>query len=88
MKDATLDTIIEVVLTGGLLLSAAMLVFGLLTSNVGALRAGILLLMMTPAARVVVVTGGLIVERDWTFALVSLWVLSVLGSSVWVAFRG
>jgi hypothetical protein len=33
----------------------------------------------------VVVTLGLALERDWTFALISLWILTVLASSMYVA---
>jgi uncharacterized membrane protein len=46
-----------------------------------------LVLLLTPAARVVVVTAGLLQRRDWLFALVSLWILAVLGSSFYVAAR-
>ena len=43
--------------------------------------------MLTPVARVAVVTVGLALERDWTFTLVSLFVLAVLASGIWVAVR-
>jgi hypothetical protein len=33
------------------------------------------------------VTVGLALERDWTFTLVSLFVLMVLASGIWVAVR-
>ena len=49
------------------------------------LRWGIVLLMLTPVARVAVVTVGLALERDWTFTLVSLFVLAVLAAGIWVA---
>ena len=83
----TLDRVIELVLTVGLVLSATLLVVGLVRGQASALRAGILLLMLTPLARVVVVTVGLLKRRDWFFALASLWILGVLLSSLWVAFR-
>jgi hypothetical protein len=34
---------------------------------------------------VAVVTVGLALERDWTFTLVSLCVLSVLAAGIWMA---
>ena len=52
-----------------------------------ALRYGILLLMLTPVARVLLVTVGLAVERDWLFTVVCLFVLAVLASGIAVAVR-
>jgi uncharacterized membrane protein len=87
MSSATsaLDRTIEVVLMGGLAVSAALLVAGLALGRADLLRWGILVLMTTPVARVVVVTIGMLRERDWLFAAVSVWILAVLGSSVYVA---
>jgi uncharacterized membrane protein len=87
MSSATsaLDRTIEVVLMGGLAVSAALLVAGLAVDRVVLLRWGILVLMATPVARVVVVTIGMLRERDWLFAAISLWILSVLGSSIYWA---
>lgn len=82
---SALDRTIEVVLMGGLAVSAALLVAGLALGRADFLRWGILVLMTTPVARVVVVTIGMLRERDWLFAAVSLWILAVLGSSVYVA---
>ena len=80
-----LENVIEAGLKGGLVVSTALLVVGLVLGTPGPLRWGILLLMLTPVARVAVVTVGLALERDWTFALVSLFVLMVLLSGIWVA---
>ena len=87
MSSATsaLDRTIEVVLMGGLAVSAAFLVGGLALDREALLRWGILVLMATPVARVVVVTIGMLRERDWLFAAISLWILSVLGSSIYWA---
>jgi len=87
MSSATsaLDRTIEVVLMGGLAVSAALLVGGLALDREALLRWGILVLMATPVARVVVVTIGMLRERDWLFAAISLWILSVLGSSIYWA---
>jgi uncharacterized membrane protein len=85
VRPTPLERTIEAVLMGGLLASAALLVGGLVLERAALLRWGILVLMATPVARVVVVTVGLLRERDWLFAAVSLWILAVLGSSVWVA---
>ncbi len=90
MTDADLgrlEDLIEVALKIGLALSTLLLVAGLVLGLDGALRAGIVLLMLTPVARVAVVTGGLAVERDWLFTLVSLFVLAVLAAGIWLAVR-
>jgi hypothetical protein len=80
-----LDRIIEIVLLTGVLTSGGLMLAGLALGRPSLLRWGVVLLMLTPVARVVVVTLGLVVERDWAFALISLWVLGVLASSGWVA---
>jgi uncharacterized membrane protein len=84
-RPSPLERTIEVVLMGGLLASAAFLVTGLALGREPLLKWGILLLMTTPVARAVVVTIGLLRERDWLFAAVSLWILAVLASSLYVA---
>ncbi|MBI3932922.1 MAG: DUF1634 domain-containing protein [Acidobacteria bacterium] len=81
-----LDRAIEVALTLGVLASGVLLLAGLALGRTELLRWGIVLLMLTPVARVVVVTAGLFLERDWAFGLISLWILGVLGSSLWMAF--
>jgi len=82
-----LEDLIEAGLKVGLAISTVLLVLGLLLGLEGALRAGILLLMLTPVARVLVVTVGLAVERDWLFTAVCLFVLAVLASGIAVAVR-
>lgn len=79
-----LDRAIEAILMTGLGTSAALLLAGLVQPSVSTLRAGIVLLILTPVARVVAVTAGLLLARDWTFALLSLAVLAVIASSAWV----
>jgi uncharacterized membrane protein len=80
-----LEDAIEKALKVGLALSTGLLLVGLVLGAPGMLRGGILLLMMTPVARVAVVTVGLALERDWTFTVVSLFVLAILASGIWVA---
>ena len=87
MSEARLFRVIEAVLAIGLLTSAALLAIGVLTSQEPLLRWGLLMLMLTPVARVVVLTAGLLLERDWVFAAISAWVLLVLASSLLVALR-
>ena len=82
-----LEEVIEWALKAGLAVSTTLLVFGLLGGAPAPLQWGVLLLMLTPVARVLVVTVALAVERDWTFTLVSLFVLGVLASGVAVALR-
>jgi uncharacterized membrane protein len=80
-----LEDVIEKALKVGLGLSTLLLLVGLMTNAAGPLRWGILLLMLTPVARVAVVTVGLALERDWTFTIVSFVVLAILASGIWVA---
>jgi uncharacterized membrane protein len=80
-----LDRLIEGVLSIGVVLSGLLLLAGLARHDPALLRAGILLLMSTPVARVVVVTLALFGERDWAFGAISLWILLVLLSSLRVA---
>ena len=92
-----LEDFIEAALKIGLGVSTVLLVAGLVLGWLDAtllglgsdtaLRIGILLLMFTPVARVIVVTVGLAVERDWLFTVVSLFVLAVLASGISVAVR-
>jgi uncharacterized membrane protein len=82
-----LDRVVEIVLTLGLAASGLLLLAGLAAGRGRLLWTGILVLLLTPAARVVVVTAGLVQRRDWLFALVSLWILGVLASSFYVAAR-
>jgi uncharacterized membrane protein len=80
-----LEDAIEKALKVGLALSTGLLLVGLILDVAGFLRWGILLLMLTPVARVAVVTVGLAIERDWTFTIVSFVVLAILASGIWVA---
>ena len=80
-----LEDVIEKALMLGLALSTGLLLGGLILGLPGPLRWGIVLLMLTPVARVAVVTVGLALERDWTFTLVSLFVLAVLAAGIWMA---
>jgi uncharacterized membrane protein len=82
-----LEDLIELALKLGLALSTTLLVIGLVAGLDVSLRAGILLLMLTPVVRVAVVTVGLAVERDWLFTFVCLFVLAVLASGISVAVR-
>jgi uncharacterized membrane protein len=87
VNTGALERATESVLTGGLVLSGALLLGGLLTGAPAALRVGVIILMLTPVARVVVLTVGLLQERDWLFGAVSFFVLSVLASGIAVAFK-
>jgi len=84
-RPAPLERTIEVVLTTGLLASAVLLLAGLTLHREPLLKWGILMLMTTPVARVVVVTVGLLRAKDWLFSAVSIWILAVLGSSLYLA---
>lgn len=52
------------------------------------LNVGLIVLMATPATRVVLAFAEFARSREWFFALASLGVLAVLAMTVWVAFGG
>ena len=83
----SLDRAIELVLSGGVIASGACLIVGLVLGSSPTLRWGILLLLATPVARVVVVTLGLFRRRDWLFASISLWIFLVLASAASVGLQ-
>ena len=87
MPERGLERAVEVVLAIGLLASGLLLTGGLALGRFAPQRWGIIALMATPALRLVVLIVGLLHERDWIFAAVSLWILGVLASSFWVALR-
>ena len=81
------ERVIEAALAVGLLVSSSLFVVGLALGTSGPLKWGILLLMLTPVARVVILAVGLLHERDFLFGLVSLFVLGVLLSGIVVSGR-
>lgn len=83
----TLERIVEAALTAGVAVSGLLLGAGLVLGSTAPLWWGVLLLIATPVVRVLVVTVGLILDHDWLFASVSLFVLGVLLSSVYVSGR-
>jgi len=50
------------------------------------LPAGLIILLATPAARVIVSVVEYVRERDWLFVALTLTVLLALAASVWTAF--
>jgi uncharacterized membrane protein len=82
-----LERAIEVALSGGVLVSGLLLLLGLATGSLALLRWGVVLLMLTPVTRVLVLTVGLFHERDYLFGTLSLWILAVLASGIWVSVR-
>lgn len=82
-----LDRAVELTLGIGVAASGLLLAFGLLLGQQDLLRWGALLLMLTPIARVVIVTIGLFARRDLVFGGISLWILVILMTSVSVALR-
>lgn len=87
VRPVRIESLIELVLTVGLLASTALFVVGLALRSNGLLKWGILFLMLTPVARVVILTLGLFRQRDVAFGLVSLFVLGVLLSGIVVSAR-
>jgi uncharacterized membrane protein len=86
-RGVRIERVIEGALAFGLLVSSALFVLGLARGGSEPLKWGILLLMLTPVARVVILTVGLLHERDFRFGLVSLFVLGVLLSGIFVSGR-
>jgi uncharacterized membrane protein len=84
-----LERLIGIVLRGGVMVSSACLASGLLLSLVSGdggvagflLNAGIIVLLATPLARVVVSTVQYVSERDWPFATLTFVVLLELIAS-------
>jgi uncharacterized membrane protein len=90
-----LERAIGIVLRSGVMLSTACLVLGLLTSLAGGdsalprllLNTGIIVLLCTPVARVIVSIVQYTIERDWTFAaLTTIVLVELLGSAVAALF--
>jgi uncharacterized membrane protein len=48
------------------------------------LNLGLLVLMLTPVARVVVLAAGWLSDRQWRFGLIALCVLTLLGLSIFL----
>lgn len=87
MNDADRNVALELTFAGGLAVSGAALLLGLVLSQEPLLRLGVLALIATPALATVTLALGLAARRDWLFAAISLWVLLVLASSLTVALR-
>ena len=75
---------LEAVLAAGVLASAAVLLAGLVLGRPGLLHLGLVLLILTPATRVLAVTAGFALARDWAFAALALAVLAVLATGAWI----
>jgi len=88
-----LQTIVGRVLRGGAFLSTGLMAVGLilaLTGSAGSwsdipLRIGLVILMATPVANVVVSGLEYVAERDWKFVLLTILVLVILSGSLAVA---
>ncbi len=92
----SLELAIGRVLRLGIATSSACLAAGLLLTLVGlggslvrvVLSAGLVILLATPAARVIVSVVEYVRERDWLFVALTLTVLLALAASVVAAFWG
>jgi uncharacterized membrane protein len=84
------------ILTVGVLASTGLLAAGLLLQLLGLepgaasvlTQAGLIVLMATPVARVVVSVVEYALERDWLFATLTTTVLIILLASLAVSWRG
>lgn len=84
---ARLSLWLERVLVAGLVASAGVLLAGLALGSPRLLLAGLVLLILTPVARVLAVTAGFAYARDWVFAALSFAVLLVLATGTFVGLR-
>lgn len=75
------------VLRIGVTLSCALLAAGLILGTAQVVNAGLVVLMLTPAARVAVVTHLFVRRREWTFAGISIGVLLLIGVSLLLAMQ-
>jgi uncharacterized membrane protein len=83
------------ILTAGVLASTGLLAAGLLLQLLGGepgaaaalTRAGLVVLMATPVARVVVSVIEYVLERDWLFVVLTTTVLVILLGSLAVSMR-
>jgi uncharacterized membrane protein len=71
--------------TGMLVIGAALFFIASSPIGVAFLRAGLVTLLATPVARVVVATAGFLRAREWASAVMSGSVLAILIGSVFVA---
>lgn len=78
----------------GIIVSTALLAAGLLLAMTwpgaladGLLQAGLLVLMGTPMARVLLSCAEYVRQRDWFFAVNAFGVLVVLAVTIWQAWR-
>jgi uncharacterized membrane protein len=84
------------ILTAGVLASTGLLASGLLLQLLAVqpgaasmlIHAGLVALMATPVARVVVSVIEYSLERDWLFAMLTTTVLAILLASLAVSMRG
>ncbi|HEY3159161.1 MAG TPA: DUF1634 domain-containing protein [Vicinamibacterales bacterium] len=89
-----LELAIGMVLRLGTVVSSSLLAIGLVMGLAGyrgaltrmLLDMGLVILLATPAARVVVSVIAYMRERDWTFVVLTLVVLLALGASVVAAY--
>jgi uncharacterized membrane protein len=92
--NARLEVMIGEVLRFGTIVSSTLLAVGLVMTLTGYRRefarllldAGLIILIATPAARVVVSVIEYIRERDWLFVVLTLVVLAALGGSLVAAY--
>ena len=87
MSASRLEVALELAFSGGLAVSGASLLLGLLLSDEQLLRWGIMALIATPAGATAILAVGLLSRRDWFFGAVCLWVLLVLFASLMLALR-
>jgi uncharacterized membrane protein len=89
-----LERTIGAVLRSGTVASSALFAAGLVMALTGyrdavagvLLEAGLVILLATPATRVVVSVIEYVRERDWTFVVLTLTVLLALGGSIVAAY--
>ena len=81
----TLYRVLRVVYSAALAVAGPLLLCGLVFQAPRLLDAGVLVVMTTPVAGIVIVAAAMVKARDWTSAAVARAVIAILGSSFYAA---
>lgn len=71
----------------GVMISFTLLAAGLLLQHLPTATAGLVVMMATPLARVLLLIRAFAIERDWAFVALSISVILLLGVSLLLAMR-
>lgn len=78
MTDERMELILSTLLRAGVILAAGVVIAGVALSRPPVIQWGLILLIATPVARVVLSVVSFAIERDWLYVSITLVVLAVL----------